>query len=81
MKKFVNRVMAITCAMMLTDGIFLSIAKFAEAYVPTYQMKDYYPFDDKEEETETVKTTPAPPSVLPLPTKPFRKGTGIPLTV
>lgn len=56
MKKFVNRVMAITCAMMLTDGIFLSIAKFAEAYVPTYQMKDYYPFDDKEEETETVKT-------------------------
>lgn len=56
MKKIINQTMAIACAMMLANGTLLPMISMAEAYVPTYQLKDYYPFDDEKEEVEQVKT-------------------------
>lgn len=55
MRKIINQTMAIACAMMLANGALAPVTGMAAAYVPTYQLKDYYPFDDKKEEVEQVK--------------------------
>lgn len=55
MRKIVNQTMAIACAMMLVNGALAPVTGMAAAYVPTYQLKDYYPFDDEKEEVEQVK--------------------------
>lgn len=56
MKKILKQIMAIACAMMLTNGALAPVTGMAAAYVPTCQLKDYYPFDDEKEEVEQVKT-------------------------